>query len=406
MRILHFADVHARDADILEIEKCLGFIVETARKEQPDLIIMAGDTFDSRMVRLDSQAAKLIFEMYSQLADEAPMVVITGTPSHDGLTVQVLSHVIGRFPIHVSDFPEQILLTESGGFTPPNFAEGSTEPQPRAIISCIPTPTKQYWQEYGGKYQSAKETDAEVAQAMSSMLANFGAVASDYDCPHILVGHFSVGGAFISETQQLIGVDIELSRDQIGLANADLVCLGHIHLNQKIGENIFYSGSIYRKDFGELEEKGFYLHDLNQGMKPITRVSRLIEIPTRNLVKLSLDLTNGNSLEEVLWRCSLEDVRGAFVLLELKVWQDEAESLDLQLIEKELEFAEDLKWKIQRVPRETVRSAKLLELARLRDKIREMALLRKEEAPESILAKADMLESMEADEVYKAVGAR
>lgn len=403
MKILHFSDVHCRDKDIDEIGDCLGEIIQVAKDEQPDLIAMAGDTFDSRMIRLDSPSARLIFQDYSELADIAPMIVITGTPSHDGLTVQVMEHVTGRFPIHVSDFPEQlILLTAGGGFLP--LKKGSTEPQPKALISCTPTPTKQYWEKYGGEGKSAKETDAEVAQAMGAMLANFGATAADLDCPHILVGHFQVGGAFLSETQQLIGQDIELSRDQIGLANADIVCLGHIHYPQELKPNIFYSGSIYTKDFGELHPHGFYIHHVNEATTPRTLISQFHETPARKLIKLKTDLTNGGRSVEAMMADGEYDIEGAFVRLEIKVWQDEADALDLQAIREALSQAADVDLRIQRVPRETVRAAKLLELQRLRDKIREMALLRKEQVPETILAKADMLESMEADEVYEAVG--
>ena len=402
MRILHFSDVHVEDRAIEEVRTCLGYIVEQAQGLTPDLIVMAGDTFNNRLVKLDSQAAKLIFEMYARLADIAPMVVIVGTPSHDGLTVQVLSHIIGRYPIYVSDFPEQIFFTGTAFFSAPPVMVDC-----EAVISCIPTPTKQYWQEYGGKHQSAKETDAEVAKAMGVMLADFGAKASEYDCPHILVGHFSVGGAFVSETQQLIGVDIELSRDQIGLANADLVCLGHIHLRQRIGENIFYSGSIYRKDFGELEAKGFYLHEVDPGI-PKQYKSQFIETPTRKLVKIKHDFIDSpiSELDLSLYSLDEDEVKDAVVRVEIKAYQDDADKLKEEDIKSFYMSAgaRMVDLKIQRVPRETVRSAKLLELQTLREKIREMALLRKEDAPESILIKADMLEGMTPDAIYKEIG--
>jgi len=402
MRILHFADTHARDKDIEEIKVCLGYIVQEAHDLKPDLIVMAGDTFDSRMVRLDSQAAKLIFEMYSKLADVAPMIVITGTPSHDGLAPQVLENVRSRYPVHVSDFPEQVLLTDNGSFVPPgSLAQADI---PRAIITCIPTPTKQYWQEFGGKYESAKETDVEVAAAMGVMLANFGAEAAKYDHPHVLVGHFSVGGALLSETQQLIGQDIELSKDQIGLANADLVCLGHIHYPQQLKPNIFYSGSIYTKDFGELHPHGFYIHEV--GGEDLTE-SRFIQTPTRKLLKVKGDFTNSpiEELDVVLYELSREEIEGSFLRVELRIYQDDVSKIDRNQIEEFYKSAGALEvdLKINTVPRETVRSATLLELQTLRDKVREMSLLRKEEVPETILAKADMLEHLEPDELCKAV---
>jgi DNA repair exonuclease SbcCD nuclease subunit len=235
------------------------------------------------------------------------------------------------------------------------------------------------------------------------MLAGFGAVAAEYTCPHILVGHFSVGGAFVSETQQLIGQDIELSRDHIGLAEADLVCLGHIHLRQKIEPNIFYSGSISRLNWGEMEEKGFYVHELDG---KTLRDARFVTTPTRKLIKLKTDLTNGGRPPvETMMAAGEYDIAGAFVRLEIKVWQDEADLINLGSIREAMAAAQDVDIRLQRVPRETVRCTKLLELQTLRDKILEMALLRKEDVPESILDKADILETMAPEEVYKAVAA-
>jgi DNA repair exonuclease SbcCD nuclease subunit len=78
MKILHSADWHVRDKDIEEITKCLGFLVETARTEGTDLITIAGDCFDSRDIKLDSQSAKLVIKIISELADICPVAVVLG----------------------------------------------------------------------------------------------------------------------------------------------------------------------------------------------------------------------------------------------------------------------------------------------------------------------------------------
>jgi exonuclease SbcD len=401
MKLLHTADWHTRDNDIEEITKCLLMLVDVARDEKPDLIIHAGDVFDNQHVRLDSKSSKLVFSIFSMLAMIAPIVAITGTKSHDGKTIDVMSQIKGKYPIYVADYPEQVALVK-GLFVPLN-----TVTDPDVIISMVPTPTKQYWQEFGGKYESAKETDAEVAQAMGAMLAGFGAEASMRpSAPHILVAHCQIGGAFLSETQQLVGQDIELSRDQIGYAEADLVCLGHIHYPQSIDPNIFYSGAVYAHDWGELHDHGFYTHELTDGPTYLLD-SKFHRTPARKLIKLKTDLTNGGrSVESMMADGAWEyDIAGAFVRLEIKAWQDEADLLDLSAIRAALGAAQDVDIRLQRVPRETVRSAHLLELQALRDKIQEMALLRKEDVPEAILAKADMLETLDPDEIYKGLAA-
>lgn len=392
MKILHFADIHCREKDFEEVKKCCQTIIDTAREERPDVIINAGDSFDSQNIKLDSDPARFIMDFHQQLMEIAPVAVVIGTPSHDGKAAKALSYLSGKYNLIVSERPETLYLTGADLYRkPPSQYKGHD-----AIISMIPTPTKQYFQGVGG----IQSTDEQIGSAMSAIFAGFGAVSDQFDCPHILAGHFQVGGAFISESQQLVGRDIEVSRDQIALANADLVCLGHIHYAQKIGDNIFYSGSVYRKDFGEMERKGFYIHEIGGD-------SRFIETPTRRLVKIEADLTNPTpdlniyDLDAFIYAHPRDTIKGAFVRCQFRLWQDEAAKLNKPEIEKTLLSlgAEAVEFRCSYVPRENVRSARILTLSSLREKIRERAELNKEEAPESVLLKADALESSTRDEV-------
>jgi exonuclease SbcD len=402
MKLLHFSDIHARDNDIDEIEKCLNAIVQAGWNHSPDLIVCAGDVFDSQNVKLDSKAAKLIFNVFTQLADIAPVAVVIGTPSHDGTAAEVLEHVKAQHQVRVSKRPEQFLLVRRNNGT--SFIDDpmlSEDDGIMAIISMVPTPTKQFF----NSASDIKGSDNEIAQAMGGMFAGFGARAAGFPgVPHIMVGHFQVGGAFISETQQLAGLDIEISTEQIGYSAATLCLLGHIHKSQQIGDNIFYSGSIYRKDFGELDPKGFYIHEIDMA-GAVT--SRFKETPTRKLIKISKDFTSRNHIEEAnelieIASNDYDDIDGAFIRVELKCYQDEAGKLDKAAITAIFDGAADVDIRIIRiirVPRENVRSAHILKLVTLRDKILEMARLKSELVPDSVLMKADFLENMMPDMV-------
>jgi len=255
MKILHFSDIHAQGQSLDEVKKCCCFIVDQARKEYPDLIVFAGDAFESSEVRLDSAPVKFIFWLFSELACVAPVVAIAGTPSHDGKATEVLAHINATFPLYVvSNGPEQLSLEDG------LIGEGISS-RPEAIISCVPAPTKRWFK----TDSDIQKGETEIAQALSKIFAGFGAVAQEHACPHILLGHFDVAGSFVTGTQTLTGVDVQVSKDQIGLANADLVCLGHIHLRQQIGENIFFPGGIANHTWGEQGKKGFYIHELKRG---------------------------------------------------------------------------------------------------------------------------------------------
>ena len=404
MKILHLADIHARDKDIIEIERCLHYIVATAYKEKPDLIINAGDTFDSQHIKADSISAKLIFRIFKDLADIAPVAVLIGTPFHDGQTAEILSYIKARYPVWVSAKPEQLYLAEGDLNIDPSELDAPVQAPVEAVISMAPAPTKQYF----NTNSDIKGSDAEIAVEMSKIFAGFAAQAEAYKIvPHILVGHWNTTGSLISETQTLTGVDIEISRDQMALTNADLVALGHIHKPQKLEPNIFYSGSIYRTNWGETEDKGFYIHEL-KGKKLIE--SRFILTPTRKLLKLSEDLTEAcaiNELDAALYSYGPDELQDAHLRVELKVFQDEAQKVDTEKIKNFFLSggAKEVDVRLIRIPREVVRSKNILKLSTLRDKLIEMAKLKNEVIPESILLKADTLESSPADDIIKnAVG--
>lgn len=394
-KVLHTADLHYRDADHDEIEKCVDHMISVAQEEQSDVIVVAGDITDSQNLKLDSKSAKTICRQFSELANIAPVAVIIGTPSHDGRSAEILRFVRGTYPIHVSEKPEQLYLI-SGEF----HTAGSWAPAAGidAIITQIPTPTKQYLVDHSG---AAEDTDRTIATAMSSIFGAFGAAAAQFPgVPHILSGHFQIGGAFISETQQLVGRDIEISTDQIAMANTHVNCLGHIHLKQKLGANTFYSGSIYRKTFGEMEDKGFYIHEIKPAELDSCYLaeSRFIEVPTRRLVKIEYDFTKNGFTEDTPGHTQLlharEDVlhgcQGAHIKVEIKVHQDEAGKISQAELENYLLEecgAERVVINMIRAPRVNVRAEKVLRLETLPDKVAEMAALRVEEIAPGVLEK-------------------
>ena len=258
LKILHSSDYHLRDQDISEAEKCLDFMADRAEAEKPDLIIEAGDWFDSRGVKMESPAAKLAFRIVSRLANIAPLVSVIGTASHDGSAPEILANVCAKHQVIIASRPMQVYL-----FTAAGKKYLALEPHPgiEAVISLCPQPSKQFFQGTG----TISQGDQQIGQAMAGVFAGFGAQASQFpDSIHVLVGHFQVSNSRKNEKQILAGNDIEITRGQLELSNANIFCLGHIHLRQEVFPTCFYSGSIYRKDFGELEEKGFYIHKIEK----------------------------------------------------------------------------------------------------------------------------------------------
>lgn len=392
MRTLHTADWHVRDKDIEEIEECLRFLCGKA--QEVDLVVIAGDIFDSRDIKLDSKSAKLVIRIVSELADICPVAIVLGTASHDGTAAEVLRYARGKNGIHVSSAPEQILLRQGDFY---GHMIGSLKPD--AIISLIPQPTKQYFNQ--GNIQESNES---ISQAMNGLFAGFGAKAAEFPrVPHLLIGHWNVSGSKLSTGQILTGQEIDISVDQMNYTNASAHLLGHIHMPQQLGDRTFYSGSLYPLTWGEMEEKGFWVHEFD--CDDLVK-SEFVKTPCRRLNRIDFDFVKyPDGLEEldmVLYGTHPgTEIAGCYVRCDFTVYQDQASILDKEKLTKFYlsSGAKDVDVRIIRVPRQTVRSESVLKVESLRDKLIAMAELNNETVPERILAKADALESTPAEDI-------
>jgi len=161
-------------------------------------------------------------------------------------------------------------------------------------------------------------------------------------------------------------------------------------------DRTFYAGSIYAKDWGENHVHGFYIYEI-RGQDLLYYFN---ETPTRKLARFKFDQTEGEAIN-----LPSDDVAGSVVRIDVTAWQDEAGTIDKEGITENLKRwgALDVDIRIIRKPRETVRSEAVLKVETLREKLIAMAELKGETVPESILQKADDLESRPADELINAM---
>jgi DNA repair exonuclease SbcCD nuclease subunit len=395
MKVLHTADWHI-EANIIEAGRCLKYLVNEASTIQPDLTVITGDMFHSADIRLDSEAARLAMGTVINLVEYSKhgVVILIGTPSHDGLAAKIFE---GIPKVVVADKPNSIIFdTGSEGFgkVPKQF-----------VVSCLPQPTKQYLESVADG--DIEDVNQAMVGALTSICAGFGSAAEKYDGPHICLGHFSVRGAKISEKQQMIGYDIEMSADQLALANHTLWCLGHIHHAQEVGPVMFYSGSIYRVDFGEREsDKGFYVHtiDQDQADRKFYVGSEFIKTPASTMAKIGYDLLEHDPDEEIGFDTDWPDVADK-MQVEVKCYADQAVLVDHHIIRDQLiaRGAKEVDVIIQRIPRPNIRSAKILAVEKLREKLIARAELTDDKIDPGVLDKADLIETMKAEAVLNVI---
>ena len=207
--------------------------------------------------------------------------------------------------------------------------------------------------------------------------------------PTVLVGHLSVTGATLSTGQQMIGREIELGVGDLRMAKVDLVCLGHIHKPQNWGE-VYYSGSITRLNFGEVEDKGVWVHRFDPG-KCKKIVSEFIKTPAREMVTLDCDaLPSIDALPLV--------PEGAYVRLRYRVSEEDVHKVDEKALKEKLSVMGAAEITIEKTvaPRQRVRAEGISGFASLEEKLRKWAEISGIDISDGVFKKLAMLETDEA----------
>ncbi|MBI5327026.1 MAG: metallophosphoesterase [Deltaproteobacteria bacterium] len=395
MKILHCADLHfANDEAVLtDIVKCCGYLLNTAEKERPDIAVLAGDLFDEK-VSLDSPAVKSAVDFVVNLGSLAPVLLIRGTNSHDHDSLHIFKNIDTAYPIYVADSIEQVAWT-SGGFKPfiPGVVGAVDGKDIIALISCLPSVSKAHI--LAGMSLDIESSNLHATDLLRDVFQAWGAVNREMRAkgiPTIVAGHGSLTGSELSTGQQLVGKDLEFGISDLTMADADIVCLGHIHKAQRF-KNIYYAGSITRLNFGETEEKGFWLHVIGSEVR-----SRFITTPARKMV--TLDITSPDDLNSI----DKEVLKDSLVRVRYEVNEDDLHKVNDEAIKTALEKEGAVSVKIEKtvVAKQRVRAEGISKMRGLEDKVRKWAETVGETLPEGVLIKALLLDK-EPEEIISAI---
>ena len=378
LRVLHVADEHFRDKDLEEIKKSADFLVQKARHLMPHLVISAGDLLDERQF-YDTPSFREAVSFIKALADVSPVFLLQGTSDHDGYTVEVFSSIGARHPVCSVDSTGYVGFRE-GKFTDIGDPDVGEIDSLDALIYAIPPLSKANLITSAQPLESLRE--------MFSMWSGLSASARGAGVPVILAGHLAVKGSVMSTGRQLPGKALELGMEDLRLSGADIMLLGHIHKMQ-YWDGIFYSGSITRLNYGEEEDKGFWVHDFSRdGL-----ISRFVEIPTRPRMTFEFDARPDLSLLP-------ENIAGGFVRIKYRIRQEEVASVDEQAIERALRLrgAEEVKFERSVIPQQRVRAAGISQARTIGEKLRRYAEINGLDLTEGILSKLETIEFEEEAE--------
>ena len=251
MRILHTSDWHLGRAlhhvSLLEAQRVfLDHLVETARDERVDVVVVAGDVYDRAIPALD--AIGLFEHVLNQLADlRIPLVMISG--NHDSpRRLGVTSALIERAGIHLrtdhTRCARPVVLDDEHG---PVAFYGLPYLEPALVCADL------------GADKPSHEAvlSAAMGQVRADLATRLPGTRS------VVLAHAFVSGADTSQSERDITAGGVPSVAASVFEGADYVALGHLHRCQKVSDRIRYSGSPLAYSFSEAGyPKAMWLVDL------------------------------------------------------------------------------------------------------------------------------------------------
>jgi DNA repair protein SbcD/Mre11 len=248
MRVLHTSDWHVGKAlrgrsRATEHEAALGEIAGIARREAVDLVIVAGDLFDSATP--SPEAERIVYRALLDLAEGGrPVIVVAG--NHDSAqrlgAVAPLSEASG---IHVA---AAVRPPGDGGVI--DVAAGGE----RAQVALLPFPSQRYVVT-ADLLLSGDAADAHAAYA-DRVVRILGALTERFraDTINLVAAHLMVMGGTMGGGERGAHTVFDYWVPATAFpASAQYVALGHLHRCQRLAgpAPLHYCGSPLQLDFGE-----------------------------------------------------------------------------------------------------------------------------------------------------------
>jgi DNA repair protein SbcD/Mre11 len=250
MRILHTSDWHVgkvlKGQDRYdEHVAVLGSIVRSARDEDVDLVLVAGDLFETAAPTAKSQGL-VMRTLLALREDGREVVVIAGNHDNQSLIEAVYRPVLGEIGMHVLGLPKR---PAAGGTISLRTRAGAD-----VKVAALPFLSHRYavraaevlFHEFA---EHALDYARRVGEIVRLLTEGFSADTVNVIMAHgTLLGGRRGGGERDVQTT----LDYELPASMFP-ASAHYAALGHLHRQQEIPGPcpIFYSGSPLPIDFGE-----------------------------------------------------------------------------------------------------------------------------------------------------------
>ena len=251
LRILHTSDWHLgrslHEEPLLEDQALvLGQLVDLAREERPDAVVVAGDVYDRAVP--PAEAVALLDEVLVRLAElGVPVVAIAG--NHDSPErLSFAARLLAGRGVHLrADLRRAAEPVEIPG---------------KGLVYAVP-----YLDPDLVRGIEGDEGIRGQAAAAERVVGRARAHAAGRRLPAVLVAHAFVQGALETpDSERPLSVGGAGSVPVAALAGFDYVALGHLHAPQEVAPGVRYSGSLLKYSFAEAaHEKGALLVEVERG---------------------------------------------------------------------------------------------------------------------------------------------
>jgi exonuclease SbcD len=250
MRFLHTADWHIGKtlfgrSRLDEQEQVIAEIIDVAKREKIDCILLAGDVFE--YLAPTGEAERVVCDALAEFAGAGIATVVVGG-NHDHPRRLAALRNLGS-PLKIFIRPDPAAPADGGVISFQKTGEMAQiavlpwVPEFKIVDICQMMNPEDTW------YEAYSDNVAAMCRHLSSGFSE--------KTVNILVGHLFAYGAETSGSERAAHITQPFAVKPAQLPQAQYIALGHIHKPQETGSSsrCFYSGSPLQLDFGEREQQ-------------------------------------------------------------------------------------------------------------------------------------------------------
>ena len=282
MRILHTADWHigCRTDGFLrldeQIEVC-NEIIEIANKQKVDMVVVAGDIYDSFLPSADAE--KLVFDTLLKLSDDGNRAVMVVAGNHDdpkrlsNANVFASLHniyLVGEMAkINYASLKGKNIIPVASGV---GHIEFKTKAGEKVVVATMPYPS---YYRYKQIKKDGEQLNDSIKEWFKPALSGFRKDTINIAISHLLTYPVNCSLEEFSNYEVVGGAISFVNRENL-ISQADYTALGHIHQQISIDKinHIYYSGATVNKFFDDVSVHNYVVvADINgKGKAKVERV--------------------------------------------------------------------------------------------------------------------------------------